>query len=99
MSRELGLKVNRKPLPGWVMVCNGCWKTKSDVRPRQEDLPLEEFAAAGWFIGEVADRCPACVASLPGGIGEMATIVRPHPMMAPVGGIGLLHSPELWAAS
>jgi hypothetical protein len=60
VSRELGLIVQGKPLPGWVMVCNGCWATRSDVRPTQHDLPLSEFAAAGWFIGKLSDLCPAC---------------------------------------
>lgn len=97
MSRELGLRVNGKPLTGWVMVCNGCWTTRSEVRARQEDLPLEEFAEAGWYIGEVADWCPACVATLSGDLQAVARRVRPHRLMAPAGGLGLLHSPELWS--
>lgn len=75
MTRELHAVVRGKTLPGWVMICNSCWSTHSDVRDRQELLPLDEFAAAGWFIGEVTDLCPVCVAAA-GGLAAVA-VERP----------------------
>lgn len=63
MSREWATS---KRWGGWVMVCDN-WddncKTRSDVRPIQTDLPLSEFAEAGWYIAQVhGDLCPKCVA-------------------------------------
>lgn len=48
--------------PRWAMFCDviGC-KNRSDARRTQKDLPLEEFARAGWFIAAThGDRCPSC---------------------------------------
>ncbi len=44
----------------------GC-RIRSDIRPTTEALPLEEFAAAGWYIAKThGDRCPSCVAAAGG---------------------------------
>jgi hypothetical protein len=57
-------------------------------RPDHSDLPLEEFAAAGWFVAAShGDLCPACVTAA----GGMDTLTakrvreggpgRPHSLM------------------
>lgn len=57
MSRQWISKKDQR----WVMRCDEC-TTVSDPRPKQDDLPLSEFAAAGWFIAKIfGDQCPVCV--------------------------------------
>lgn len=49
---------------GWRMWCDepGCAES-SETRPTQHDLPLAEFAAAGWHVAEKwGDICPTCLA-------------------------------------
>jgi hypothetical protein len=67
MSREW---VGAKRSEGWQMRCDnwdgGC-RVRSDIRPTTEALPLEEFAAAGWYVAAThGDRCPSCVAAAGG---------------------------------
>lgn len=56
---------DRLPFPKdrrWVMRCDetGC-TTKS--QPSVQQPPLEDFAAAGWFIAKTfGDVCPVCLA-------------------------------------
>jgi hypothetical protein len=73
------------------MECDN-WRTcKTSVGPRPscDDLPLEEFAAAGLFIAHThSDCCPACVAAA-GGMDTLTKVRdqpdspgRPHSLMA-----------------
>ena len=85
MSREWA---GKKRSDGWEMVCDN-WRTckvKSDVRDSDNDLPLEEFAAAGWYIAQGhGDRCPKCVLAE----GGMAELIVSRSIM---GGPGAPHS-------
>lgn len=48
---------------GWAMFCDRCGY-RSDVRPSQHDLPLDEFRADGWFVAKVhGDLCSKCKAT------------------------------------
>ncbi|SEE83719.1 hypothetical protein SAMN04489740_2729 [Arthrobacter alpinus] len=79
MSREW--VDDRSPFPldkRWVMRCDetGC-ATKSE--PSVQQPPLDQFVAAGWFIGKTfGDICPACLAA---GIEPRDT---PHQLMPEV---------------
>lgn len=82
MSRQWVSDKNRK----WVMVCDTerC-TTQSDIRRHESELPLEEFALAGWYIGHgYGDKCPKCV-EVAGGISELMKrsegATRPHRVM------------------
>jgi hypothetical protein len=45
------------------MFCDRCGY-RSDVRPSQHDLPLDEFRADGWFVAKVhGDLCSKCKAT------------------------------------
>ena len=44
----------------WAMFCDECGH-HSDERATQNDLPLAEFAASGWFVAaKSGDLCPTC---------------------------------------
>lgn len=78
MSRVWAEEHKREGLkPPWRMVCDrlGC-STRTEPRPTENDLPLEEFAQAGWFIASVhGDRCPECVEAA-GGLYVVAELAR-----------------------
>jgi len=64
----------------WVMGCDEC---PHFVGPRasQGDLPLEEFAEAGWFVARVfGDACPECVERL-GGMDHLIFSREPSDVM------------------
>ena len=91
MSREW---VGKKLSDGWEMRCDN-WrvcKVRSDVRRSDNDLPLEEFATAGWFIAQGhGDSCPACVKVA----GGMASLIRSRTQQGGPGAPHRLMTPDL----
>lgn len=77
MSREWISKRDQR----WQMRCDHC-DHRSEPRARQDDLPLEEFAKAGWFVAKLfGEWCPNCVAAAGGIQALIARGERPHSAM------------------
>jgi hypothetical protein len=79
MSREWISKKDQR----WVMCCNQC-DHRTEPRATQNDLPLEEFAQAGWFVAKLyGEWCPNCVSEAGGIAALIARGKQPHGVMEP----------------